>query len=222
MFASRAGRGLLIAAAIATVATAVPIAASASESAPHACPSCGHNLIANPGAEAGKGANSDTRVKVPDWKQTGGFTATLYTWDGGDVNAKSAGPKDRGKNYFYGGPAAAKSTGTQLFRVAAGGIGSGKVRYALSGWLGGYSSQGDYATLTVTFENAKGKALASAKIGPVTEAQRKGVSKFLFRSKAGAVPAGTRLVQVKLVMIREAGSDNDGLADNLGLTFKVS
>jgi hypothetical protein len=55
---------------------------------------------------------------------------------------------------------------------------------------------------------------------PVTEAQRKDVSEFLFRTKSGTVPAGTRLVVLKLVMIREAGSDNDGLADDLSLTFK--
>ncbi|HUD35599.1 MAG TPA: hypothetical protein VMR14_01795 [Streptosporangiaceae bacterium] len=222
MIASRIGRSLLIAAATATVATVVPIAAAnASPDSASACPSCGHNLILNPGAEAGKGTASDSKVKVPDWKpQTGGFTAAQYAWSDSDVTAKSPGPKHRGKNYFYGGPDAAKSTGTQVIKIAAGGVSGGKVKYTLSGWIGGYDSQGDYCKLEMTLENAKGKALASAQIGPVTEAQRKGVSEFLFRTTAGKVPAGTRLVVLKLVMVREDGSDNDGLADNLSLIFK--
>ncbi len=50
------------------------------------------------------------------------------------------------------------------------------MHYALSGWLGGFSSQGDNATLVVTFENSSGKAVGTTKIGPVTAAQRKDVS----------------------------------------------
>jgi hypothetical protein len=224
MIGSRAGRSLLLVAAatMAGIAVSGPAAAGATQIGSSPCPACGHNLIANPGAEKGKGANSDTKVKVPGWHQKGSFTAVLYTWSAGDLTPTSPGPKDRGKNYFYGGPDAAKSTGTQTVKVAAAGIKSGKARYTLSGWLGGYDSQGDYAVLTVTFENAGGKALGTAKIGPVTEAQRKGVSELLSRTRSGAVPAGTRLVQVKLVMIREDGSDNDGLADDLSLKFKLS
>ncbi len=220
MFASRfGGRLLLITAAAATAMAVVPAAASASPAA--ACPACGHNLIANPGAEKGHGANSDLKVKVPGWKQTGGFTETLYTWSSGDVSPTSVGPKHRGKNYFYGGPEAAKSTGTQLIKVAAGGISGGKVHYTLAGWLGGFDGQGDHTVLTVTFENSSGKALSTVTLGPVTEAQRKGVSELLSRSKTGVVPAATRNVQIRLVMTRESGSDNDGLADNLSLSFKA-
>ena len=111
------------------------------------------------------------------------------------------------------------STGTQVISVAAGGITTGKVHYTLAGWLGGYSSQGDNAVLHVTFENAKGKAIATYGIGPVTEAQRGGVSKLLFRQRSGVVPTGTRKLKVELIMTREAGSDDDGLADSLSLVF---
>jgi hypothetical protein len=44
------------------------------------------------------------------------------------------------------------------------------VHYTLAGWLGGYSSQADHAVLDLTFENSKGKAIATYAIGPVTEA----------------------------------------------------
>jgi hypothetical protein len=221
MFASRVGRRLLlVTAATATVAAIIPAAAAgASQNRPEACPSCNHNLIKNPGAEAGKGTKADRKLKVPDWKATGGFTAASYAWTSGDLSKTSPGPKARGKNYFYGGPAARKSTGTEVVPIAAGGVSGGKVHYALSGWIGGYDGQADHATLTVTFENSAGKALATATIGPVTEAQRKEVSELLLRSTTGVVPKTTRQIQIQLVMIRDSGDDNDGMADNLLLKF---
>ncbi len=226
MFGSRPAFRLLLVSTVAAAAAAVilPAAASASPASASpasasACPSCGHNLIANPGAESGKGSITDSVVKVPHWKGKHGFTAASYAWTSGDVSATSPGPKHRGKNYFYGGPESAKSTGTQTVNIAAGGVSGGKVTYALSGWLGGFSSQRDRTTLTATFENGKGKALSSVTIGPVTEAQRKGISEFKFRTKSGKVPAATRAVQLTMVMTRTDGSDNDGMADNLSLTF---
>ena len=61
------------------------------------CSACGQNLLLNPGAEAGPGTSSDSVVKVPDWKQTGGFTAAQYSWSGGDISVTSPGPSARGR-----------------------------------------------------------------------------------------------------------------------------
>jgi hypothetical protein len=189
------------------------------------CPACGHNLILDPGAEASLGTNDDSVVKIPDWQGTNGFTAAQYAWSGGDLSRTSPGPKNRGKNYFYGGPSilggptANFSTGTQTITIRPGEIATGKVTYLVSAWLGGLSDQGDNATLRVTFESSKAVALSSVKLGPVTEAQRDSTSELLFRHKTGAVPAGTAIVKVKLIMQRESGSDNDGLADDLRLVF---
>jgi hypothetical protein len=197
-------------------------AAEAGVAAAPVCPSCGHNLILNPGADAAKGTSSDSVVKVPHWKGTHGFTAATYAWGksgGGDLSPTSPGPKNRGANYFYGGPDSAVSTGTQVISVAAGGITTGKVHWTLAGWLGGFSSQADHAVLDLTFENAKGKAIATYGIGPVTEAQRRGVSKLLLRQRTGVVPTGTRELKIELILTRDAGSDNDGLADSLSLVF---
>jgi hypothetical protein len=199
-------------------------AAGAGAAAPakvNPCKACGHNLIANPGAEAGKGANADIKVKVPNWKPTTNFTAVLYTWSDGDLSPTSPGPPKRGKNYFYGGPSNAKSSGTQTVVVAASGVSTGKVRFSLTGWLGGLAGQGDFAVLTAKFETAKGAVLSTAKIGPVTLAQRHGESELLVRTAAGKVPALTRQVVLKLTFVREVGSDNDGLADNLSLVFSL-
>ena len=222
MFGAPLGRRLLLvtAAASAAVLTLVPAAgASAQPAAKSPCPSCGHNLILNSRRGARTGAGSDVKVRTPDWKQTGGFTATQYAWTSGDVSATTPGPKHRGKNYFYGGPASARSTGTQVRTVTAGGIRSGKVRYLLSGWLGGFDGQGDHTTLVLTFERADGTVIGSVRLGPVTEAQRKGVSELLFRSVRGKVPSATRKLKIELIMVRASGSDNDGLADNLSLVL---
>jgi hypothetical protein len=195
------------------------IAGAQADARPTTCASCGHNLIKNGGAEAGKGAVADVKVKVPDWTQTKKFTVVRYTWSSGDLTKHSVGPGNRGKNYFYGGPDNHVSTGSQVVPVAAGGVSSGTVTFKLSGWLGGYSSQTDNAVLTARFEKANGAALSTATIGPVTEGQRKDVSELLRRSTTGKVPAGTRQVVVTLTMTRHSGTDNDGMADDLSLVF---
>ena len=137
---------VVVVAALAVISTGTTVAV-VQRAAAASCSACGQNLILNPGAEAGPGTSSDSVVKVPDWKQTGGFTAAQYSWSGGDISATSPGPSTRGKNYFYGGPAAATSTGMQLITLAPGAASSNKLVYVLSGWLGGYGDQGDDATL---------------------------------------------------------------------------
>jgi hypothetical protein len=218
---ARGGR-LHLAIAVGLLSGLVTLAASsvAAASLPRvSCPSCGHNLILNPGAEAGKGADSDTVVKVPDWKRGGHFTAVQYAWSGGDLSPKTPGPKSRGKNYFYGGPNAVRSTGSQTVVLSSAGISAGGVAYVLSGWFGGFSTQTDEAFLTATFETSTGATISTATIGPVTEAQRKGVSKLLYAHVSGTVPAGTLKIGFELVMKRHDGSDNDGLADDLSLVL---
>ena len=183
------------------------------------CPVCGRNLIANPSAEAGAGSSADTVVPVPDWKGTGGFTAALYSWGGGDVSSSTPGPPEEGKpgnlNYFYGGPAAAVSTGTQAVPVA----GADGLTATLSGWLGGYATQLDDAKVTASFVDTSGHVLGSVNIGPVTETDRKGVSGMFFRTASAPIPPGTVSATVVIEIVRNAGSDNDGLADDLSLVI---
>lgn len=185
-----------------------------------ACSVCDVNLIANPGAEAGVGADYDSVVKVPDWKPTGTFTAMQYAYGGGDLSATTPGPPKRGKNYFYGGPGGAVSTGTQTVGLPPGAVAAGTT-FVLAGWLGGYDGQGDYAQLSAEFETAAGIRLALVTVGPVTAAQRHGVTGLFYRGVGEKVPLGTRRIFIKLMMVRQAGSDNDGLADNLSLVFSA-
>lgn len=98
-------------------------------------------------------------------------------------------------------------------------ISSGRAKFKLSAYLGGFATQNDFATVTVTWKNAKGKALGHAKVGPVTEAQRRGVTGMLFRSKSGAVPKGAASAFITVRMVRKDGAYIDGYADNLSLTI---
>ena len=149
------------------------------------------------------------------------FTAVAYGAAGGFPSSNSPGPKNRGKNFFAGGPGGNTSGASQTDSLARyeKPVSKGKAKFGLSAWLGGYSSQGDYATLTVTWETAKGKVLGHTTIGPVTAAQRKDVTGMLFRSKSGKVPASARKADVTLRMVREDGAYVDGYADNLSLTI---
>jgi hypothetical protein len=178
------------------------------------------NLIVNGNAEAAIGSADGSPVATPGWTSTGEATAIQYGASGW-LALTDPGPDDRGLNNFTGGWSDATSSLTQTATVSqfSSTIDANQVTYVLSGWLGGYSSQDDNATLTVTFQNAAGAALGTGSIGPVTSSDRGGVTGLLQRSSTGAVPAGTRTVSVVLSLVRVEGTANDGYADNLSLVF---
>jgi hypothetical protein len=180
------------------------------------------NLIVNGDAEAGAGSNSGAVVPVPGWATTSNFTAVTWSAGGGFPTATDPGPADRGLNFFAGGPGTALSSATQLIDLSANSatIDAGQLQYELSGWLGGFSSQGDNAVLTATFLDLNGGTLSFATLGPVTATDRINQSGLLLRDTEGFVPAGTFSVEVRLELTRLDGSYNDGYADNL--SFSVS
>jgi hypothetical protein len=186
-------------------------------------PSSTMNLIVDPSAEQATPEPGGGQVLVPGWSSAvgGTFTAVSYGTPGGFPSRNSPGPGNRGANFFAGGPGGAVSTASQTDSVEQyqGLISSGKATFTLSGWLGGYAGQGDYATLTVTWQTSSGEALGHVTMGPVTAAQRNGVTGLLFRSLNGRVPAQARQARLTLSMVREAGDYNDGYAANLGLTI---
>jgi len=181
------------------------------------------NLVKDAGAESAKPDSDGGKVKVPGWTPAKGsqFTAVAYGASGGFPDSSSPGPKHRGKNFFAGGPSGNTSGATQSdsLKAYATPISQGKAKFRLSGWLGGFSSQGDYAKFTVTWTSAKGKALGHATIGPVTPSQRHDVTGLLFRATSGTVPKGATQAVLTLHMVRESGEYVDGYADNLSLTI---
>lgn len=188
----------------------------------------GSNLITNGNAEAGLGSPSGNDVvAVPGWTTTGNFTVVQYTAGGGFPGPTSPGPAVRGANFFAGGPDNAASSATQSLSFAGfaglpGLVDGGGVGFTLSGYLGGFETQNDNATLTAEFLNAGATTIGSAAIGSVFAADRGGVTGLLSRSFAGVVPVGTRSVRFTLAMTRTDGAYNDGYADNLSFTLTSS
>jgi len=179
------------------------------------------NLIVNGNAETGLGSSDGSVVPVDGWTTQGNFTVVQYGASGGFLDSNSPGPADRGVNFFAGGPANAASSATQRIDLSsyAAAIDTGRQTYTLSGYLGGWSSQADNATLTIDFKNAANSSLGSATIGPVTNDER-GYQTALFSRKInGLVPALSRKVDITLEMTRYDGIYNDGYADNLFLGF---
>jgi hypothetical protein len=199
---------------------AIAVAATSSGSSPAASA----NLIRNPGAENANTNAGGTAVPTADWTARNGskFTAAAYGANG--LPAKTdPGPSDRGKNLFTGGESGDVSIGTQTDSLSAyrSRIGSGQAHFTLSAWLGGWSSQGDNATLTVTWLDGSGAPVGSpTTLGPVTPAQRKDTTELLLRTTGGSVPSAARSVLVTLRMVRTDGAYVDGYADDLSLTIK--
>lgn len=185
----------------------------------------GRSLIVNGNAETPAVADPQTLngsvVDVPGWSRTGLFTIDAYAEPNANLDASSPGPPDRGSFYFYGGTSNALSSATQDVDVASAAtlIDAGNVRYSLSAWIGGFTTQEDNAVLTVQFRNFSGTVLGSTTLGPVTSADRNGVSALLQRSQNGGVPSGTKVIRVTLTMTRTDGADNDGMADSLSLVL---
>ncbi len=183
----------------------------------------GANLLVNGDAESGTGSADGSVVSTPGWTTNGNFTVLQYGAGGGFPLATDPGPANRGVNFFAGGPNNAASSATQLVDVSAGGatIDGGKVAFKLAGYLGGWSSQDDNATLTATFLSANNATLGTATIGPVMAADRNNATGLLYRSASGALPVGTRSVSFTLQTNRLAGSYNDGYADNLSFVLSA-
>jgi hypothetical protein len=191
------------------------------------------NLLQNPGAEAGPGSSGSGRpVQIPNWTtQTiagddpsiDGFTVVAYgssQFPDKTITAKIGG----GTNFFTGGNATRLSTAAQTVDVsiAATEIDAGQVGATLSADIGGYAGQEDSGIVGATFSDASGVTISGTQIGPVTAADRKGVTTLLARSATTTVPVGTRSITVTMIATRQDGSWNDAYFDNIGLQLGSS
>jgi hypothetical protein len=184
-----------------------------------ACGICGKNLIKNPGADAGLGITAvNASGAVPGWTNAAGqFGAASYTFPNGWFSARSKGPSDRGKNYFFGGTTAAAvgaqaTIGKQTHKLPAAAVGK---TATLSGWLGNYGK--NTAQVRAQFEDAAGKMISAVRIGPDTTVAG---TDMAARSRSGKVPAGTR--QVTIVVTFAGGGANYKLAGADALSLILS
>ncbi len=188
------------------------------------------NLIVNGGAEIGTGSLDGLGVtSVPGWTVTGLFNEVQYDASdgqgvGGWPTFSSPGSADRGQNYFAGGGGGV-STATQYVNLtrARSPIDRGNVKFSLGAWIGGTSSLSEDATVTATFLSSSGHALGSARLAPVTAAERNDVTEFLPENTMGMIPRGTRSAKVVITVngdhLASRNSAGQGYVDNLSFTI---
>lgn len=204
-----------------------------------------HNLIVNGDAEGGPAGNPDGTPEqqvvqsLPGWARTGSLTVYPYvagTTIGG-VGSGDPRPDDHGKNYFAGGPDGgpnAQATATQSIDLSLLALvtDTGRLSYALSGYLGGWGSYSNQAEVSVKFEDADHNDLgSSAHIGPVTGGNNHQAdlgTGVWQRTASNTIPVGTRYAVVTLIIsvdpqerVAADNSANSGFADSLSFMLKV-
>jgi hypothetical protein len=183
----------------------------------------GVNAITNPGAESNTGSSTGNDVITPSgWTQGGAGSATVVKYGvSGFPSSSSPGPSSRGNNFFSGGPSGLESDLFQTIDASnqASQIDAGHIKFNLSAFLGGFSSQNDQASVFINLSNASHSFINQFSVGPVTNTDRGNVTGLLSRSLTGTLPAGTRFIQVQIHMDPVSGGYNDGYADNLSLVL---
>lgn len=177
------------------------------------------NLIVNGDAELGQGDPIGNAVgtdipTIPGWTPTSSFSVLKYGATGfsftnplGNVvnvtvpGTDVPGPSDaygnpsgvRGANLFFGGADRASSSASQLIDISdlASTIDAGEGTFNLNGWLGGYSTDEDSASLNITFLDRANQSLGIASITSPTAAQRNNTTGLFLQSVDGSVPVGT-------------------------------
>lgn len=182
------------------------------------------NLIFNGDAEYERGYEGYTSVPdawIPGWFDSGYLTVVQYDSPDGYPTSSDSGPDDRGANFFAGGWTDSDTEAKWEIDLSplASVIDSG-ASWTLSGWLGGYATQEDRASVTVRFFDASADLITSATIGPVSAAERGYATGLVERVSSGSIPAGVRMAVVT-VNATWFGGYNDGYADNLALVISA-
>jgi hypothetical protein len=172
----------------------------------------GSNLVVNGGAESG----------IAGWSLYGDYSPVQSVDYGPNwVLPSQPGPADRGAKMFTGTsasedqPDAAVGRQTLDFGTAT----TQAIGFEISGWLGGWQSQGDNAAFFVNFLDEFGDILGFAGIKPVLPEDRGNQTGLFYREFEGFMPIGTMKLDFYLSMERLSGGDNDGYADNLAFVL---
>ncbi len=177
------------------------------------------NLVRNGDAEVGTCSGGGTgTVAIPDWTVlVGSPQLVCYGADGFPQPSEGPlAPETPGNAFFVGGKSPTTVLQqTMVVTFAAAAIDAHASTYAMSTWLGGKDGEGDAAGLVATFVGGSGQVLDSAILGPVTAAQRGGVTVLFKESTTGSVPTGTRTIILTLTFVGFNGDHNDGYADDL-------
>lgn len=98
-------------------------------------------------------------------------------------------------------------------------IDTGQLQFALSGWVGGHSSQEDFPEVKVEFFNASGQLIGNSLLPKVTAQLRRDRTRMFLQQSFGAVPPFARSAKVSVTFVRLIGVINNGAADDLSLTI---
>ena len=162
----------------------------------------GNNLVVNGDAESG----------TAGWSSYAGYSGIQSVSYGSNwVLPTQPGPVDRGAKMFAG----LGQYGVGYQTLDFGTTTAQPIAFSLSGWLGGWSNQGDNALFYVQFLDEFDVEVGGAAIGPVTAADRNNQTGLLYRETEGWLPTGTSKLSFWLSMERLNSADNDGYADNL-------
>lgn len=184
------------------------------------------NIVLNGNAEDGnQGAGTGQVVPLRFWTVPPGSSLTVVAYGSpGFPGFNDMLPADPGRAFFAGGPDVTSSSAEQLIDLTGqwagwtGAIDAGRLTFRLSAFLGGFAGENDSATLKLTFLDGNGQPLGDvATLGPVSDAERDGITGFLPRTTEDLVPAGARQILLHLEMIRTDGVYDDGYADDIEL-----
>lgn len=179
--------------------------------------------LANPSAEA-SAASPDgmSAVEIPGWTVTGALTVVAYGTPGefpvaGDVTDVVASGQ-----LFVGGPAPGLATASQTVPIPADwwlrlndtAYPCGLEVIAL---LGGWQVDADSARIVVTILDGQSAELSSFTVGPVTAADRGGLTTLKQCLEIRTIPAGSRSVNMRLEMYGVDGPYNNAFADCIQL-----
>ncbi|MXN76512.1 S8 family serine peptidase [Burkholderia sp. 4701] len=98
-------------------------------------------------------------------------------------------------------------------------VAAGGVRAQISGQLGGQGGTADYASVRLTFLDARGEPIASRSPPPVMAEDRGGRTALLSVQAAAAAPANATAVEVLVEFQRASGGRNEAYADGISLTL---
>lgn len=170
----------------------------------HAQSIYGQNLFRNPGGEELHGEHA------AEW---GDLYSRPYSDFPGLVPPSDGGSRVLWGGYQTGGVQAIQHVQLQDYAAQ---VDTGKMRYSIGGYLGGYADQADWAYFRIDFyASFPFEHIATVETLPVTHEDRGDVTKLMQVSQSGLVPAGTRWIAVGLIMERFAGAHCDGMADSV-------
>ncbi|MFD0331631.1 alkaline phosphatase family protein [Streptacidiphilus monticola] len=177
------------------------------------------NLIVNGDAESGFCTSDwNAATTVPGWTVESG-SPDVVCQSAGSFGYPSGGGTP-GKGFFApGNQGDGLMTQTVDVSSAAGAIDGGGVSFNLSGWEGGWGAYSGYVAVSLQFRGGAGQALGAAKLPTVSATDRSLTTEFLSRSATGAVPAGTRSIQVQVQFL--STSSETGYLDDLSLTLST-